>query len=123
MTDFSAALTRAFAEAHEPEDNGFSARVTHTVARREKSVLWLLTAQGIGMAAAAAAVVYGLMAGLGSFGPELMATLGLEVARAHGALAQASSMNLGSMAAGLTQILFVMGGLAGGAVVYRASQQ
>jgi len=53
----------------------------------------------------------------------LLADAGLEVARAHGALTQASSINLTAMAAGLTQVLFAVGALAGGALVYRTSQQ
>ncbi len=123
MDDFNATLKRAFAEAHEPADNGFTVNVTHIVARREKSVLWLLSLQGIGIAIAAAAVVYGLMGAFGAYGMELMAGLGLEVARAHGAMTQVSSFDFASLAAGLTQILFVAGALAGSAVVYRASQQ
>ena len=123
MTDFNATLPRAFAEAHEPADEGFTLRVAGRVERREKAVLWLMTAQGVGIAAAAAAIVYGLMPLLGLFGPELLADAGLEVARAHGALSQASSINLANLAAGLTQVLFAVGALAGGALVYRTSQQ
>ncbi len=123
MTDFNATLTRAFAEAHEPADDGFVRRVAHRIERREKAALWLLSAQGVGIAAAAAAIVYGLMPLFGVFGPELLADAGLEVARAHGALTQASSINLTTMAAGLTQVLFAVGALAGGALVYRTSQQ
>jgi uncharacterized membrane protein YuzA (DUF378 family) len=122
MTDFNATLKRAFAEAHEPADDGFTVAVTHRVARREKSSLWLLSAQGVGIAAAAAAIVYGLMGAFGAYGAEVLASFGLEVARAHGALTQASAINLGTVAAGLTQIVFVVAGLAGGAVVYRTSQ-
>lgn len=123
MDDFNATLKRAFAEAPEPADDGFVVNVTHIVARKEKSVLWLLSLQGLGIAAAAAAIVYGLMGAFGAVGMELLAGVGLEVARVHGAMTQASSFNFATMAAGLTQILFVMAGLAGGAVVYRATHQ
>ncbi|MGE0594835.1 MAG: hypothetical protein AB7P07_00595 [Hyphomonadaceae bacterium] len=123
MNDFNAALTRAFAEAPEPADDGFSVKVERAVAKREQSVLWLLTAQGFGLAAAAAAIVYGLMGVFEIYGMELLAGLGLEVARAHGAMTEVSAINFTSLAAGLTQVLFVAAGLAGGAVVYRASQQ
>lgn len=123
MNDFNATLKRAFAEAHEPADDGFTVHVTHAVARRERSVLWLQNLQGLGIAAAAAAIVYGLMGAFGAFGMELMAGVGLEVARAHGAITEASSFNFATIAAGMTQLLFVAAGLAGGAVVYRATNQ
>lgn len=124
MNDFNATLTRAFAEDHhEPADNGFAVRVSGAVARHEKALLGLFIAQGVGISAAFAAVLWGLMAGFGSYGPEILASLGLEIARAHGALTQASSFNFATIAAGLTQFLLVAGALAGAGAVYRNSQQ
>lgn len=125
MDDFNATLTRAFAEEHhEPADDGFALRVSEAVAGKEKFALALRVAQGVGVAAAVAAVAWSLMAGLlGGFGPSLMASLGLEIARAHGALTQASSVDLTAMAAGMTQFLLIAGALAGAGIVYRNSQQ
>lgn len=123
MTDFNATLTRAFAEAAEPADDGFSVHVADTVARREKSGLWRLTVQGVGFAIAAAAIAWGLMSVLGVFGPEFMASFGLEIARVHGAMTQASSFDLASLAANMAQVFVIIGALTGGAVAYRSFQQ
>ncbi|MDX2277539.1 MAG: hypothetical protein NW206_18985 [Hyphomonadaceae bacterium] len=121
MNDFNAALTRAFAEEHhEPADDGFSFRVTEAVARKEKRAVWVAVAQGLAVATAIAAVALGLLAGLAAFGPAIMASLGLEVARAHGAL---TAFDTTSLAAGMTQFLLFAGALAGAGMVYRNSQQ
>ncbi|MGE0739747.1 MAG: hypothetical protein AB7O98_00270 [Hyphomonadaceae bacterium] len=128
MTDFDALLKREFAEAHEPADDGFSVRVGHVVARRETAAKTRAIAQQVGMAAAGAAICYGLYSFAGTFGQEMMATAGLEVARAHGALSTAPSMSgaaqglMQSVGAGMTQILLITAALAGGAVAYRATQ-
>jgi hypothetical protein len=124
MSDFGATLTRAFAEAHEPADDGFSVRVAEAVGRREQVALWLLVIQGVGIAAAAAAIAWGLMSVFGVFVPDVVAVAGFEIARAQGMLTQTPnvSIDLNATAAGLTQILFVLAGLAGGAAVYRSSQ-
>lgn len=129
MTDFDALLTRSFAEAHEPVDDGFSVRVGHNVARRESGAKLRMIAQNAGFAVAAAAVAYGLYSVFGTFGQDLLATAGLEVARAHGALSQAPSVEtasrglMQSLGAGtLTSILLAAATLAGGAVAYRAQQ-
>ena len=124
MDDFNATLTRAFAEEHhEPADDGFSFSVSEAVARKEKRALWVSVGQGLAVATAVAAVALGLMAGFAAFGPALMASLGLEVARAHGALTQATSFDTTALAAGMTQFLLVAGALAGAGMVYRNSQQ
>jgi hypothetical protein len=124
MDDFNATLTRAFAEEHhEPADDGFTLRVGAAVARQEKFIVWMSVVQGVGAAAAAAAVVWGLIVGFGMYGSSLMASFGLELARAHGALTEASSFSFATLAAGMTQFLLIAGALAGAGLVYRNSQQ
>jgi len=128
MTDFDALLKREFAQAPEPADDGFSVRIGHVVARREASAKTRVLAQQVGMAAAGAAICYGLYTFASSFGQEMMASAGLEIARAHGALSTAPSVGgaaqgvLQSLGAGMTQILLITAALAGGAVAYRATQ-
>jgi hypothetical protein len=129
MTDFDALLKRQFAEAHdEPADDGFSVRVTHAVAFRERANQLRAIAQQVGFAAAGAAIVYGVYSLASTFGQDIMAMVGLEVARAHGALTEAPSIGgaaqsvMQSMGAGMTQILLITAALAGGAVAYRATQ-
>lgn len=129
MTDFDALLKRSFAEAPEPVDDGFTVKIEHAVARRESALKVRNLAQSVGMAAAGAAVVYGGYALYGAFGQELLASAGLEIARAHGAISSAPSIGgaaqgvLGTLGAGMTQImLMTAAALAGGAVVYRQTQ-
>ena len=129
MTDFDALLKRSFAEAPEPVDDGFTVKVEHAVARRETALRARNLAQTFGFAAAGAALVYGGYAFFGAFGQEILASAGLEVARAHGALSTAPSMGnaaqgvLQSFGAGMTQILLMTTAvLAGGAVIYRTTQ-
>jgi hypothetical protein len=123
MDQFNATLKRAFAEAPEPEDNGFTVRVSARVAKREREGLaWVLT-QRVGFAAAGSAIALGAFQFVQAIGPQLMASLGLELARAHGAMSENTfsvSMDLG---VGLTQILLVAAALAGGAAAYRAVQE
>lgn len=130
MNDFDALLTRSFAEAHdEPADNGFSVQVGQAVARREFAAKVRNAAYTVGMGAAGAAVLYVAYGLVSAFGPELLASAGLEVARAHGALSSAPSVGgatqgmLQSMGTGLTQILLATAALAGGAVAYRSAQE
>lgn len=128
MTDFDALLKRSFAEAHEPADDGFVVNVTHTVAKREAGLQVRGYMQLGAITIGAAAVSWGAYTLAGAFGQEIMASVGLEVARAHAVVsaapdAGAAAQNfLQSMGAGLTQILLLTGVLAGGAVAYRASQ-
>jgi hypothetical protein len=130
MTEFNAMLTRAFAEAHdEPADDGFTVKVGHAVARGERINKIRNGAYSVGMAAAGAAVLYGAYGIASVFGQEFLASAGLELARAHGAVASAPSVGgaaqgvLQAMGAGMTQILLVTAALAGGAVAYRSAQE
>lgn len=135
MSDFDALLKRSFAEAHEPEDEGFSVNVAHRVARSEKAAQIRNVIQSTAMALGGAAALYGVYAFVGAFGQEFLASAGLEVARIHGSLSAApvgdaagaaagqAQTLLQSLGAGLTQVLLVAGALAGGAVAYRATQQ
>lgn len=130
MNDFDALLTRSFAEAHdEPVDDGFSVNVGHAVARREFSNKVRTGVYAVGMAAAGGAICYGGYGFLSAFGQDFLATAGLEVARAHGAISNAPSVGgaaqgmLQSLGAGLTQVMLITAVLAGGAVAYRSAQE
>lgn len=136
MSDFDALLKRSFAEADEPQDDGFSVNVAHGVARSEKALQIRNAIQSGGMAIGGAAVLYGAYVFVGAYGQEFLATFGLEVARIHGSLSEVPSVAdatgnaagsaaglLQSLGASLTQVLLIAGALAGGAVAYRAVQQ
>jgi len=134
MNEFDAVLKRGFAEAHEPMDDGFSVNVGRAVARHEKALQIRNHVQNIGMAIGGTAALWGVYSFAGAIAPEFLASAGLEIARVHGALSDAPVATgdvvgnaagglMASVGAGLTQILLVMGALAGGAVAYRASQQ
>jgi hypothetical protein len=120
MDAFETTLKRAFAEAPEPVGDDFVFAVAGAVARHEKALQTRGVLEGIGMAAGATAVLYGIAQFAIGMAPDLMASAGLELARAHGTLADLGSFNL---SAGLTQVLLALGALGGGAVVYRANQQ
>jgi hypothetical protein len=127
MNDFDALLKRSFAEAHEPADDGFSVHVAHKVAARERAIETRKAVFGVAWAAAGTAMVYGLYGVAGAFGQDVLAAVGLEIARAHGALSNAPSVNTDglfqSVSAGMVQImLMTTAALAGGAVAYRATQ-
>jgi hypothetical protein len=133
MTDFNATLTRAFAEAHEPADDGFSVNVGKAVARRENAGQAMQVTQAVGLATAGVAVFYGVGSVAQGMAPEFMASAGLEFARAHGAISQ--TPDLASTAAswgqsllrvasvGLTQIMVVAAALGGGAYAMRNARQ
>lgn len=130
MTDFDTLLKASFAEAHdEPADDGFSVEVGRSVARREAALKLQNATYTVGMTAAAAAITYGAYAVASAYGQDLLASVGLEIARAHGALSSAPSVSqpfqtaVQSLGAGMAQILLVTAALAGGAVAYRAAQQ
>src|SRR5690606_5473258 len=129
MSDFDALLKRSFAEAHEPADDGFVVNVGHAVAKREAGLKVRGYMQLGAVTIGAAAVSWGLYAFAGAFGQEFMASIGLEVARAHAAVSTAPDPGaaaqgfIQSMGAGLTQILLVTAALAGGAVAYRSTQE
>jgi hypothetical protein len=129
MSEFDGMLTRAFAEAHdEPADDGFSVQVGQAVARRETANQVRNWAYRAGMAAAGVAVFYGGYGLVSALAPDLLATAGLEVARAHGAISEAPTISvaaqgiLQALGAGMTQIMLVTAALAGGAVAYRSTQ-
>lgn len=128
MTDFNALLTRSFAEAEEPADNGFSVAVSARVARRVNDYRLRSLAQNLGLAAAGAVVVYAAVGLMQGQGQDLLATAGLEVARAHDVIAEGPSLStlgqglLQSLGLGLTQILLGAAAIVGGAVAYRATQ-
>jgi len=126
MNDFDALLKRSFAEAHEPADDGFSVNVGRGVARSEAALKVRNATYAVGMAAAGATILYGAYGLVGAFGQEILATAGLEVARAHSALSSAPTVNtqgmIQSLGAGLSQVMLVVAVLAGGAVVYRQTQ-
>ncbi len=127
MNDFDALLKRSFAEAHEPADDGFSVNVGRGVARSEAALKVRNATYAVGMAAAGATILYGAYGLVGIFGQEILATAGLEVARAHSAISSAPTFSvqgmMQSLGAGLSQGLLVLGALAGGAVVYRQVQE
>lgn len=128
MTEFDALLRRSFAEAPEPVDDGFTVRIGHAVARREAALKARNVIQSVGMAAAGAVALYGAYGLVSGFGQDVMASAGLEIARAHGALSTAPSLGaaaqsvMQSLSAGMTQILLIAAALAGGAVAYRSVQ-
>lgn len=128
MSEFDAFLTRSFAEEHhEPADDGFSVAVAKGVARREISNQVMQTTVTVGMATAAAAIAFGIYSFGSAIAPEIQAALGLEFARAHGAVSGAPVQAQGfltSMSIGMTQLLFVAAALVGGgAVAYRTIQE
>ncbi|MEZ6023313.1 MAG: hypothetical protein R3C16_07885 [Hyphomonadaceae bacterium] len=129
MTDFNALLKRSYAEAPEPADDGFTVRIAHAVDRREKAAKVRQVVWALAMAVAGTAVASGLYQVGTVFGPELMASVGLEVARAHGAIANAPSVSgvtqglVQSLGAGFLQVALIATALAGGALAYRQSQE
>ncbi len=133
MNDFNAFLTRSFAEAEQPADCGFSARVGAAVARREKAARVRSAIQLVGVSVGLAVAGYTLLGFVFGPGQEFLANTGLEAARAVGEFdrsapqvaAQADQAAAGliqSLGLGLTQILLIGGALLGGAVAYRSAQ-
>ena len=129
MTELDTILKRAFAEADEPIDNGFSVRVGAAVARRERAGEMRAAVHAIGLGIAGVTVLYALFPLLWSFAQDFLVSFGLEVARAQGALntevplvANQAQGWLQATSAGLTQVLLIMAALAGGAVAYRAAR-
>ena len=124
MTDFDALLKRSFAEAHEPVDDGFCVRVEEAVAKRERVSQVLSAFQVGGTLVGALAVAWGGIGIVQGAAPEVLASIGLEAARVHGAMSTpAPSINFATLAGPLTQMLMVVASLAGGVLVYRNSQQ
>jgi Ethanolamine utilization protein EutJ (predicted chaperonin) len=130
MSDFDALLKRSFAEAPEPVDNGFTVRITHAVEVHEKAATARQVVWGVTMAVAGTAIAAGLSQIASVFAPELMASVGLEVARAHAALTSAPDFQAAtqgvvqSLGMGMTQVLLIAAMLAaGGAVAYRTVRE
>ena len=128
MNDFDALLTRSFAEAHEPVDDGFSVRVAHVVARRERTGQVRTVVYAFAMAGAGAAVAAGLLAIGNVFAPTVIDNAGLQLAHAQSALATTSSFGAyvqglwQSMGAGMTQFLLVAAAATAGALTLRNTQ-
>lgn len=133
MSDFNAFLTRSFAEAEHPADDGFSARIGAAVARRERAARVRSALQMAGLGLAVAVVGYVLIGAVFGAGQEFLANGGLQATRALGAFEQdapavvaqaeaAGSGLLQSLSLGLTQILLIGGALLGGAIAYRSAQ-
>ena len=122
MSDFDALLKRSFAEAHEPADDGFSVSVSHAVARNERVASIRNAAQTGALAVAAASVAVGLYAMAMGFAPDVLASLGFGLARAHSTLSGPMADMTRNIGGALTQVLLVTGAIAGGLVAYRATQ-
>jgi hypothetical protein len=130
MNELDALLKRSFAEADVPADDGFSVKVAHAVSLRERAAQARTVLYSLGLAAGGAAVAYGVYSFASVYGPQIIASAGLELARAHGALASAPTAGaaahgvIQSLGAGMTQVLLLTAAaLTGGAVVYRSTQQ
>jgi hypothetical protein len=123
MDEFDALLKRSFAEAHEPADDGFSVAITSAVAKRERFAQARSVAQAAGLAIAGAATAYGAYAVLQSFAPEILASVGLGLARAHAAFGAPVTNTLQGLSASMTQILLIVGAGAGGLVAYRTVRE
>jgi hypothetical protein len=122
MSDFDALLKRSFAEAHEPADEGFSVNVGHAVARGERVARIRNGVQTGAWAIAGGAVLFGLYGMTMSFAPDVLASLGFGMSRAHEAITGPGANVMQTLSAGMTQILLVTGAIAGGLVAYRATQ-
>ena len=133
MTEFDTILKRAFAEAHEPVDDGFAGRIGQAVARRERMAEVRTAVQASGLCFAGATLLYAFYPLGWGFGQDVLASFGLEFARAQGALnsevplvtssvANQAQGVMQSLGIGLTQIMLAAAALTGGAVAYRAAQ-
>jgi len=116
MDAFENALRVAFAEAPEPADDGFAVAVAKRVSLRERLASARNAIQTIGLAIAGVATIYGGVQMVQNIGPEFLASAGLEFARAHGAMAQAS------MSAVLTGVLVAAAAVGGGALALRSAR-
>jgi hypothetical protein len=123
MTDFDALLKRSFAEAHEPADDGFSVQVSHVVARKERVARVRNAFQTGAWAVAGGAVLFGVYGLVMNMAPEVLASLGFGMSRAHQVITGPGANAMQTVSAGMTQILLVTGALAGGLVAYRSTQE
>jgi hypothetical protein len=125
MNGFEADLKRAFAEAEEPVDTGFSVQVSHRVSglERRRAVEQKLRYGALALGGLAA--LFGVMQLSQGVGLDLMAAAGLELAKAHGAMSQSEfggGVSQGVLGMGLTQILMFSIALAGGALAFRQAR-
>ena len=123
MSDFDAFLTRSFAEAHEPADDGFSVHVARAVSRNERLARIRNTVQSSAWVVAGGAVAFGLYGLAMSVAPDVLASLGFGMSRAHEVITGPGANMAQTIGAGMTQILLVTGAIAGGLVAYRATQE
>lgn len=131
MSEFNALLTRSFAEAEIPADDGFSFKVGRGVARLESARRLRGAVQAIGLGLAAITVTAAAFNPASALIQEWLGNAGLGAARAYGAFDSsglatqaegAGADALSSLGLGLTQILLIAGALVGGAVAYRSAQ-
>jgi hypothetical protein len=127
MNAFDAELRRAFAESDEPADAGFSVAVSHRVARHERLARASVVGRQAAVGVAMVAIAFGVLALARAMGPEMLASFGLELARAHGALSQADGLQpaavLTSLGGALSQFLIAAAAAAGGVAAFRAVQE
>ena len=123
MSDFDALLKRSFAEAHEPADEGFAVQVSHAVARNERLARIRNAAQTGAWVVAGGAVAFGIYGLAMSVAPDVLASLGFGMSRAHSVINGPGADMMRTLSAGMTQILLVTGAIAGGFAAYRATQE
>lgn len=131
MSEFNALLTRAFAEAEVPADDGFTLKVGRGVAQRESARRLRGAVHTIGLGLAILTIAVAAFNPAMALIQEWLGNAGLGAARAYGAIdssglaTQAEGVGidaLSSLGLGLTQILLIAGALVGGAVAYRSAQ-
>lgn len=131
MSEFNALLTRAFAEAELPADDGFSLNVGRGVARRENARRLRSAVQTFGLGLAVVTIALAAFNPVSLLIQEWLGSAGIGAARAYGSIdagglaADAEGVGvsaLNSLGLGLTQILLIAGALVGGAVAYRSAQ-
>lgn len=131
MSEFNAILTRAFAEAELPADDGFSLNVGRGVARSENARRFRAAVQAFGLGIAVLTIALAAFNPVSALIQEWLGSAGIGAARAYGSVnlgglaadaegAGASALN--SLGLGLTQLLLIAGALVGGAVAYRSAQ-
>lgn len=131
MDAFETELKRAFAAPADPVDEGFSVNVSTRVAKVEQRRSWSAMARNAGLGVAGLAALVGVMGLAQGLAPDLIASLGMGFAKAHGAVAQAEvaapqalsqDFNQGVqslVSLGLTQIMVLAAMLAGGVYAVR----
>lgn len=127
MDAFESQLKAAFADASDPVDDGFTVHVTRKVAAHERQAVWRSVAFNVAIVVAGLAVAFGVYQVVSAYGAQFLASFGLEIARAHGALSQGDSlqtmMSQGVLGLGLTQIALIAVATAGGVVAIRNARE